>query len=204
MVKVAEVFMDYERNVRQAWKYRVEPKKNFNETKDAPGFYEDIMLRGVQVAPEITELTEDQINRIEAKHGIRPKYRIVRGHRRFKALQMIREAHPELKQFVEHALRRLQGAHRAGRDQADVRPRRHGAAERVRAAQFGQASVRHGPFARGDRGSSSARSGHGSRTGSISSSSLRASSENYALRYTPKEDGSNPVKGEGLRLLHAR
>lgn len=99
------IFADYGRNVRMASKYRVEPKADFDPEKDTPGFYEDILQRGVQVNIEVAELTDDQVSRVLSKMddatraryaGITPLYRVIRGHRRFKAVEMINANHANL------------------------------------------------------------------------------------------------------------
>ncbi len=83
------IWADFDRNVRHAWKYKVEPKENFDPAKDLPGFFEDVFYNGVKVNIEVSELTEKQIDAIMRKHPeltVRPKYRVVRGNRRWKAV----------------------------------------------------------------------------------------------------------------------
>lgn len=108
-LSVRNIFADYGRNVRMSSKYRVEPKENFNPEKDTPGFYEDILQRGVQVKIEVAELTPDQTARVLSKmdeetrsryanvDGDKEKlYRVIRGHRRFKAVELINANHGSL------------------------------------------------------------------------------------------------------------
>lgn len=95
-VKFTKIFADFGRNWRHAWKYKVTPKVNFNPEKDTPGFYEDIVINGIQTAIEVALLTEDQKDKIEKEFGVRPDYRVIRGHRRFKAATIARESDPTL------------------------------------------------------------------------------------------------------------
>lgn len=98
MVPTRLIAADYGRNVRQPWKYKVVPKENFDAAKDVPGFYEDIFLNGVRNDIEVARLTEDQGLALQKKLGLSfvPQFRVIRGHRRFKAVQMIREKFPEM------------------------------------------------------------------------------------------------------------
>lgn len=95
-VTVDRIWMDADRNFRSAWKYKVEPKPDFDPEKDAPGFYEDIVLNGVRTNIEIAKLSPDQQDRIERKYGVRPDYRVIRGHRRFTAVTLARKANADL------------------------------------------------------------------------------------------------------------
>lgn len=102
-IPVCDIYADYGRNVRQTWKYRVEPKKDFNpeDKKAVPGFYEDILMAGVRVPITVSELEPNQIDRLEKKIGRRVKFRVIRGHRRFKAVEMVLELNPGIKGFEE-------------------------------------------------------------------------------------------------------
>lgn len=93
-LRTEEIWADNTRNFRHSWKYRVEPKASYDPAKDAPGFYESIVENGVQVNIEVAQLATDQVDAIERAFGIRPKYRVIRGHRRFKAVTLARENIP--------------------------------------------------------------------------------------------------------------
>lgn len=86
----ATIFADKDRNFRHSWKYKVQPLEKFDANNDVPGFFEDIVLNGVQTNIVIVKLTNDQIDKIERVHGIRPLYRVVRGHRRLTAVMLAR------------------------------------------------------------------------------------------------------------------
>ncbi len=90
------IYADTGRNFRHEWKYRVEPKPNFNPETDSLGFYEDIVINGVLVNIEIAKLPDDRKDAIEKLTGTRYDFIVLRGHRRFKAVCLARQSDPGL------------------------------------------------------------------------------------------------------------
>lgn len=95
-VKVTETYADYTRNWRASYD-DLKPIVNFNPEKHKPGLYEDIAEYGVNTPLYLSKLTPERAAKIAKDHGLPnpPKYLVIRGHRRFRVISMIREKYPD-------------------------------------------------------------------------------------------------------------
>lgn len=99
-VKADEVYADYSRNFRMAESYgECLPISGFNPEKQKPNLYEDIKANGISTPLALAELSSDEAERISAIVGRKIRYRIVRGHRRFRCVENVRKDNPHM--FIE-------------------------------------------------------------------------------------------------------
>ena len=92
-----QTYADYARNFRMAENYEgCEPIKDFNPEKHKSNLYEDVVLNGIQTPLMVAELSATEAEEISAKIGRKVKYRVIRGHRRFRVIENIRAHSPHL------------------------------------------------------------------------------------------------------------
>lgn len=95
--KTDETYADYSRNFRMANSYaECEPIKAFNPEKHKPNLYEDIKLEGIQTPLALVELSKEESEELSAKIGRTIKFRVIRGHRRFRCIERIRSESPHM------------------------------------------------------------------------------------------------------------
>lgn len=100
-VKADEVFADYSRNFRMESSYgECEPIQGFNPEKDKPNLYEDIKTEGIHTPLLLVTLDQEESERLSAVAGRKIKYRVLRGHRRYRVVENIRRDFPHLLETI--------------------------------------------------------------------------------------------------------
>lgn len=100
-VPADQVFADYNRNFRMASSYaECSAIPGFNPEKQKPNLYEDIKVNGIHTPLALVELDPAEAEAISQRVGRKVKYRVLRGHRRFRTVENIRKDSPHLLETI--------------------------------------------------------------------------------------------------------